>query len=107
MLAHDLFKIESPEIPTFYGDYIYSFLENEYDFNIDIGVFGFVDPQRVGSSDPAAREQFSAEECLAAEHLIRSYFLSEPEIFKRLLGGRFVGGMSFRPNWIVKRLPSE
>jgi hypothetical protein len=108
MLAHDLFKIEGPDGSTFYGDYTYIFLENGYDFNIEIDAFGYIDPQRVGSTDPAAREQFSAEECSAAEQLIRSYFLSEPDIYRKrfLPPARFAGSVSFQPNWIVQR-PSD
>ena len=106
MSSHDLFKIEGPDGPTFYGDYIYSCLENGNDFNIDIGTFGYVDPQRVASSDPTAREQFSGEECSAAEKLILTRFLSEPDIYrKRSLKANFVGGVKLstrldRPNTI-------
>ena len=106
--AHNLFKIVGTEGPALYGDYIYSFLENGNDFNIEIDLFGYVDYRYLGSPDPSKRQQFSAEEAAAAEQLIRSFFLSNPSIYgESSLKARFVGGVSFRPNWIVVKRPER
>src|SRR5580704_2822532 len=105
---HDLFKIVRINSPALYGDYIYSFLDNGYDFNIEIGAFGYPDYRHLGSPDPSKRQQFSAEEAATAEQLIRSFFLSSPSIYReRSLNARFVGGVTFRPNWIVVKPPER
>ncbi len=103
---HFLVRIEESGRPPIYGEYIYQFLENESDFNVEIDLFGYQDYHFLGSSDPTKRQSFSAEEASTAEGLIQSYFSSDPDIFKRMLGGRFVGGVSFRPNWVVVRKSS-
>jgi hypothetical protein len=101
--AHTLFKIIRTDGPTLYGEYIYSFLENGNDFNIEINLFGYLESRHLGSRDPSKRQQFSAEEAAIAEQLIRSYFLSEPDIYRKAFRppAKFVGGVTFRPKWIV------
>jgi hypothetical protein len=81
--------------------------EKGSDFNIEIGLFGYVDPYNVGDLHPQARKHFTDEEWLTIEELIRTYFLSKPDIFaKRFLPpARFVGGVTFRPNWIIHEGP--
>jgi hypothetical protein len=99
---HDLFRIEGNGTPPIYGEYIYQFLENKYDFNIEIDLFGYSDYRFLGSSHSKWRQSFSAEEAATAESLIRSFFLSDPEIYRRrFLRARFAGGISFRSNWIT------
>jgi hypothetical protein len=56
----------------------YVFPNNGYDFNIEVGVFGYVDRYNVGNLHPDGRQHFSTDESLAIEQLIRSYFLSNP-----------------------------
>jgi hypothetical protein len=98
---HMLFRIEGNGSPPIYGEYIYQFLENEHDFNVEIDLFGYLDYHFLGSTNPGMRQSFSTEEASTAEGLIRSYFSSDPEIFRRILGARFVGGVSFRPDWVL------
>jgi hypothetical protein len=99
---HFLFRIEGNGTPPIYGEYIYQFLENRYDFNIEIDLFGYSDYRFLGSPNPTKRQSFSAEEAATAESLIRSFFLSDPDISSRhFLRARFAGGVTFRPNWIT------
>jgi hypothetical protein len=101
--AHNLFKIIGTDGLTLYGEYIYSFLENGNDFNIEIDLFGYAESRYIGSRDPSRRQQFSAEEAATAEKLIRSYFLSEPDIYRKAFRppAKFVGAVTFRPKWII------
>jgi hypothetical protein len=101
--AHRLFKIIRADGSTLYGEYIYSFLENGNDFNIEIDLFGYAESRYLGSRDPSRRQRFSADEAATAEQLIRSYFLSEPDIYRKafLPPAKFVGGVTFRPKWVV------
>jgi hypothetical protein len=99
---HFLFKIEGNGTPPIYGEYIPQFLENKYDFNIDIDLFGYSNSRFLGSPHPKWRQSFSGEEAATAESLIRSFFLSDPDIYRRnFLRARFAGGVTFRPNWIT------
>jgi hypothetical protein len=100
---HFLFRIEGNQTtPPIYGEVIYQFLENGHDFNIEIDLFGYSDYRFLGSSHSKWRQSFSAEEAATAESLIRSFFLSDPEIYRRrFLRARFAGGISFRSNWIT------
>jgi hypothetical protein len=103
--GHNTFKIERGEDPPLYGDYFYVFPNDGTEFNIEIGVFGYVDPNNIGNLHPAARQQFSAEESSTACQLIRSYFLSNPLIYTKRwpAPARFLGGVCFRSNWIVEK----
>jgi hypothetical protein len=104
-MGHDLFKITRAAGPVVYGEYIFFFGEDGNDFNVEMGPFGYTDPHDAGVLDPSFREDFSAEESSAAEQSIRSYF-SNPAIFKErflMPPARFLGDISFRPNWIVQK----
>ncbi len=105
LYAHDVFKIIGTDGGPIYGEYLYSFLENGNDFNIEIDQFGFSEARYIGSADPKKRQSFSAEEAATAELLIRSFFLSRPKIYTNQLGqaARFMGGVTFRPNWIFEK----
>jgi hypothetical protein len=105
--SHDVFKIEGAGQPVLYGDYFYVFPNNGNDFNIEIGVFGYVSPNNIGNLHPQARQHFSPEEADSIEHLIRSYFLSSPSIFTKAWQPpvKFLGRVSFRPNWIIQNPP--
>jgi hypothetical protein len=98
---HHLFRIEGSGSPPIYGEYIYQFLENEYDFNVEIDMFGYLDYHFLGSPHAKNRQSFSAEEASTAEGLIRSFFLSDYR--HTFLRARFAGGVSFRPGWVVVR----
>jgi hypothetical protein len=101
---HMLFRIEGSGSPPIYGEYIYQFLENENDFNVEIDLFGYLDYHFLGSPNPSKRQSFSAGEASTAEGLIRSFFLSDPDIYRQsFLRPRFAGGVSFRPDWVVVR----
>ncbi len=101
--AHRLFEIIRTDSPPLYGEYIYSFLKNGNDFNIEIDLFGYVEGRFIGSLESSRRQQFSTDEAGTAEQLIRSYFLSEPDIYRKAFRppAKFVGGVTFRPKWIV------
>jgi hypothetical protein len=100
---HYLFKIEGSDGPVLFGDYIFAYTEDRNHFNVEIGPFGYVDPYYAGDLNPSSRRHFSAEECAAAEQLIRSFF-STPGVFdKRFLPREaFLGGIRFRPNLIIQ-----
>jgi hypothetical protein len=101
---HSLFKIERTNGSPIYGEYIYQFLANEHDFNVEIAMFGYSDYRYLGSRDPTKRQSFSADEASTAQDLIRSYFLSHPPIYKQsFLNPRFTGNVSFRSDWVVKK----
>jgi hypothetical protein len=71
---HDLFEIEKAEGGRLYGDYVLAFLKDDARFNVEIAAFGYLDRRNAGDLNPARRQHFSVEECLAAEQLIRSFF---------------------------------
>jgi hypothetical protein len=71
---HDLFEIEKAEGGRLYGDYVLAFLKDDAHFNVEIAAFGYLDRRNAGDLNPARRQHFSVEECLAAEQLIRSFF---------------------------------
>jgi hypothetical protein len=104
---HDVFKIERAGEPALYGDYfLVSPSDNENEFNTEIGLFGYLGRLDVGNPDPTLRQQFAGEERQAVERLIRSYF-SNPNVFddQFLPPVRCLGGVSFRPNWIIQKSP--
>jgi hypothetical protein len=105
---HDLFEIERTEGPILYGDYIFAFLKDGNHFNVEIGLFGYVDPRYAGDLNPNSRQHFFPEECSAAEQLIRSFF-SNPGVFDRKVLHReyFLGDISFRPGWIIQQSPDR
>jgi hypothetical protein len=99
--GHRVFKVTRTEGPELYGDYFLVFDKaNPNDYNIEIREFGYIDPTDCGGPVDV-RQQFSAEETATVEQLIRGLF-SLPDIFKGkyLPPARFLGGSSFRPNWI-------
>jgi hypothetical protein len=107
--AHDVFKIERATEPALYGDYfLVSPTHDENEFNTEIGLFGYCGRLDVGSLDLTLRQQFSSEECQSIEQLIRSFF-SKPGIFddRFLPPIRCLGGVSFRPNWILRIPPKR
>jgi hypothetical protein len=72
--GHLVFGITPQEGPPLYGEYFEIFEENGNDFNIEIGMFGYVNDESVGTTHPYFRAAFPAEDCLAVERLIRSFF---------------------------------
>ena len=72
--GHDVFRLERDRGPTLYGDYFYVFPDErafEYDFNIEIGVFGYRHRVISGTLIRLIREHFFPEEATAAEQAIR------------------------------------
>ncbi len=107
--AHDVFSIKRATEPALYGDYfLVSPIHDENEFNTEIGVFGYRGRLDVGSLVPALRQQFSSEECRSIEQLIGSFF-SKPGIFddQFLPPISCLGGVSFRPNWIIRTPPER
>jgi len=94
--SHDVFKVEGAGQPVLYGDYFHVFQNNGYDFNIEIGVFGYVSPNNIGNPRQGARQHFSPEESDSIEQLVRSVFLSNPEhLYKKMAtSGKILGGRS-------------
>jgi hypothetical protein len=103
--GHDLFLIQRTAGPILFGEYFEAPTgANENDFNIEIGAFGFANPENAGNPDPNARQRFSAEECSAAKQLIQSYFSNPSVVLDRwqsMPEVRFLGGVRFRPDWII------
>jgi hypothetical protein len=100
--GHRIYVIERSDGTVLAGEYFEVF--NGNDFNLEIGMFGFCHRNGVGNPHPSARLHFSAEDTLAAEKLIRSFF-STPSVamdkWQYVPNVRFLGGVSFRPNWII------
>jgi hypothetical protein len=107
--GHSMFMVERTRGPTLFREYFEISGEiNENDFNIEIGVFGFTDLEDAGNPYPSARQHFSAEEGLAAHKLIQDFFSTPSVVMKtwqRTPGVRFLGGVSFRPDWILQSDP--
>jgi hypothetical protein len=102
---HDLFKVERTQGPPVYGEYVLiPVLGSEIEFNTGIDLFGYIDRFNLGNLHPGARKRFTAEECAAVEKVIRPFF-SDPDIFKQkfLPPVKSLGGVSFRPDWIIRR----
>jgi hypothetical protein len=98
---HDLFKVVRTDGPVLYGEFKLLYMENGNDFNIEIGPFGYLEYCYLGSSDPTRRLRFSAEEAATLEKLIRSAFLANQGFCNSLPPARFMGGVTFRPDWII------
>jgi hypothetical protein len=100
--SHDLFKVVRSDGSVLYGEFKLLFMENGNDFNIEIGLFGYLESRYLGSADPTRRLQFSGEEAATLEGSIRSAFLANQGFCNFLAPARFTGGVTFRPNWIIK-----
>jgi hypothetical protein len=100
---HSLFKIERTEGPVLYGEYVFAVAEDRNHFNVETGPFGYIDRYCAGLVGPSIQQHFSAEECSTLEQLIRAFF-STPGVFDKSFIPRelFLGGISFRPNWIIR-----
>jgi hypothetical protein len=104
--GHDVFKLVRSDGPTLYGEYFYNYPDPKvWNFDVEIGPFGYLDPRAMGDIDPAYREHFSPDEASAPEQLIRTYSLSNPPIYAKRNGpeARFLGGIRFRQNWIIPK----
>jgi hypothetical protein len=99
--GHYVFSITPKEGAPLYGEYSKKFEENGNDFNIEIGLFGYSNNTSVGTTHPAFRAAFSAEDCFTVERLIRTFF-SSSTMFPTSIRAGFLGGVCFRPNWIVQ-----
>jgi hypothetical protein len=104
--GHDTFCVQSVGEEEFFGEYFEVWaIQNENHFNIEIGAFGFTDPENAGNPYPSARLQFSTDECSTLEDSIRKE-LSKPEIimdkWRSLPWVKFLGGVTFRPGWIIE-----
>jgi hypothetical protein len=102
--GHHVYVVELSDDQTLTGEYFEVFSGN--DFNIEIGMFGFASRNGVGNPHASARLHFSPEDILVAEQMIRSFF-SDPRVamdkWQHVPGVRFLGGVSFRPNWIIRK----
>jgi hypothetical protein len=104
--GHDVYIVDRTEGPALFGEYFeVSPGENENHFNIEIGHFGFTNPESAGNPYPSARQGFSTEEVAAAQKLIQDFF-SNPgvvmEVWQHTPEVRFLGGVRFRLDWIVQ-----
>jgi hypothetical protein len=101
---HEVFKIERVRESTLYGDYFFVFPpDDDPEFNIEIGLFGYPGRLDAGNPDPTLRERFTADESRAVEQLIRSFFLDPNTFAERFPPPEKCVGISFRPNWIVRK----
>jgi hypothetical protein len=73
-------------------------------------MFAFTNPRNAGNPDPSARQHFSADESLAAQQLVQD-FLSTPSVvmekWQHSPAARFLGGVRFRPDWILQSAPKR
>jgi len=107
LVQHDLFKVERTEGAPIYGEYfLIPVPDGSSDFNIGIRLFGYLDRFNIGNPHRHARQQFTVEECAAAEKVIHLFF-SNPDIFndRFLQPARASGGVSFQVDWIVQKHP--
>jgi hypothetical protein len=107
--GHDMFMIDRTEGPALYGEYFEIFDESGNDFNIEIGAFGFTNKENAGNPYPSARLHFSAAELSSARQLIQDHFSNSEVVMEKWQytpGARFLGGVRFRPDWIIEE-PSE
>jgi hypothetical protein len=104
--GHYVFSITPKEGRPLYGEYFMIFEENENDFNIEIGLFGYWNDTSVGTTHPAFRVAFSADDAWRIEQLIRSSF-SEKTMLPNYMRAGFLGGVRCRPNWIVQETPER
>jgi hypothetical protein len=108
--GHDMFMVERAGGPALFGEYIEIFEENENDFNIEISMFGFTNSGNAGNPHPSARQHFSAEESLAAQQLIQDFFSTPSVVMEKWEHSpvaRFLGGVRFRPDWILQNCPKR
>jgi hypothetical protein len=107
--GHDMFVVDRTEGPALYGEYFEVFGENKNDFNIEVGAFGFTNKENAGNPYPSARQHFSAAECSSAQQLIQDYFSNSDVVMEKWQytpSARFLGGVTFRPGWIIPK-PAE
>jgi hypothetical protein len=104
--SHDVFILKADKDPDLRGEYIMVWAENGADYNLEFGEFGPFDERNFGNPDPKVRQHFTPDEASAIEQRLRS-FANDPTTFQRKFTppARFLGGVSFRPNWILKRDP--
>ena len=110
--GHDMLWIDLPGRPRLYGEYRQKFAENRNDFDFEIVSFGLTSPWNAGIPQPG-RLRLSAMERTAAERLIRT-LLCAPEAAQARNGmhvfvsmkGVFLGGVEFRPGWVLEEGPS-
>jgi hypothetical protein len=103
--GHLMFGVARTNGDDVYGEFFeVGMPENDNDFNVEVGEFGFTNPENVGNPHPGARRHFSVEECTAVENMIRK-FLSNPDVvlkrWRLVPGIRFLGGVTFRPGWVI------
>jgi hypothetical protein len=104
-IRHSAFAFRVGDNPELYGEYINLWAPNGHDYDLEFGPFGFRTHDHFGNSDPAVRQHFTAEEIRAIEHRLRA-FAYDPDTFpKKFKYGRFLGRLSFRPDWIIQRSP--
>ena len=105
-MPHRLFKLERPGELALYGEYIFVFEENG--INMEIGPFGYFDGRNLGIAHlnhPTVRRSFSEEECSAVQRLIQSFFSDLANLKELSSLSRFLGGVTFRSNWIIQKSP--
>jgi hypothetical protein len=104
--GHLVFAVIKADDEVLYGEFFEVWTpENDRHFNIEIEAFGFTYQGNAGNAYPSARNHFSAEECAAAEKLIRSFFARPDVVMKtwqHMPGVKFLGGVTFRPGWIIR-----
>jgi hypothetical protein len=103
--GHLVFSVTPKEGTPLYGEYFMIFEKNENDFNIEIGMFGYWNNTSVGTTHPAFRLAFSAEDCLAVEQSIASFF-SDNRKLPRSIGAEFLGAFVFGLIGPSRKLPS-
>jgi hypothetical protein len=104
--SHLLFTLEAGKDPKLYGEYKKIFAPNRADYNLEFGLFGFFRKNDFGNPDPAVRRGVTAEESQAIKHRLGA-FAHDPTTFPKEYPppGKFRGGLTFRPDWIIERPP--
>jgi hypothetical protein len=104
--SHDLFVFSTDGLPGLYGEFFQMWAPNRNDYNLEFGTFGFFHKGNFGNPDPNLRQHFSAVEVSAIEQRLRA-FAHDPDTFPKQFRVRpqfqgFLGGVSFRPDWIIQ-----
>ena len=105
--SHDAFIFSADGLPELNGEYFQIWEPNRNDYNLEFGAFGFFRRSDFGNPNPSARQHFGVAEASAIEQRLRA-FAHDPDTFPKRFWTRpgfqgFLGGVSFRPGWILHR----
>jgi hypothetical protein len=101
----DAFSVGLGGQSTLYGIWRPKWAPNENDFDVEIVSFGWADKNSTGHPNPATRTRLSAAQAEGTKALTIALF-QDVEARRQIIpfsgkGGRFLGGIGFREDWIL------